>query len=207
MGMAALLKDLPKVASTARATNAKIAIRKRVLEEIGRDKARVFDAFAGEGLMYREVWSEASSYIGCDKLFFRDDRLCFAADNRRVLRALNLAPFNLFDLDAYGSPWEQMFIIAHRRRLMPDERVGVVLTEGEGMKMKMGGMSIPLAQLAGVHHFLAGAGTMQAQGEIITRAMDRAAKLMGGHVDRRWEASIKTGSSMHYVGFVLMGAE
>jgi len=206
MGMAALLKGLPKVASTGRAMAAKVAIRAKVLAEIGAANARVFDAFAGEGHMHKAVWSQAYDYVGCDKLFIRDDRPAFVADNRRVLRAIDLSRYNLFDLDAYGSPWEQVCIIANRRKLKPGERLGLVITEGEGMKMKMGGMSVALAQLAGVHHFMAGAGTMTAQGEIITRATNRAAKMMGGAVTRRWEASIKTGSSMHYVGFIIEAA-
>jgi hypothetical protein len=28
----------------------------------------------------------------------------FCANNRRVIRAIDLAPFSIFDLDSYGSP-------------------------------------------------------------------------------------------------------
>jgi len=65
--------------------------------------AKVFDAFAGEGQMYSSVWNGADRYVGCDLKYRPDGRLMFAADNRRVLRAIDLAEFNIFDLDAYGS--------------------------------------------------------------------------------------------------------
>lgn len=96
---------------------AKIKIRENVLLAIGTDRASVFDAFAAAGELHKAVWHRAHSYVGCDLQFFRDDRMAFVADNRRVLRSIDLAQFNLFDLDAFGSPWEQAYIIAKRRPL------------------------------------------------------------------------------------------
>ncbi len=191
--------------TSATANTAKITIRRRVLEVIGVDKASVFDAFAGSGVMHKHIWSEAASYTGCDLEFYSDDnRLAFAADNRRVLRAIDLDGFNLFDLDAYGSPWEQLYIIASRRKLQPGEAIGVCLTEGQGLKLKMGGMSSALAKLSGIT-----LGNMQglgsAQSELIDRAIRRIAQIMDGDVVRRWEATGKFGSSIRYIGLVLLG--
>ena len=104
--------NIGKSDNTAEAEWAKITIRRNVLAEVGAEHASVFDAFAGEGRMHAAVWCEAARYVGCDTRFFTDDRPAFVADNRRVLRAIDLAAFNVFDLDSYGSPWEQAYIIA-----------------------------------------------------------------------------------------------
>jgi hypothetical protein len=197
------LQNVAKRQSTPGALRAKVEIRRHVLDAIGADNAVVFDAYAGDGTLYREVWHDASRYVGCDISFETDDRVCFCGDNRRVMRAIDLAPFNVFDLDAYGSPWEQLMIIAHRRVLKPGETLGLVITEGQGMKLKLGGMSLALSQLAGVKHYLPGLAT--AQDELIDRALKRVAALMSGTIIRRWGASIRTGSTMHYLGLVLRG--
>ncbi|HVH77139.1 MAG TPA: hypothetical protein VM755_19655 [Stellaceae bacterium] len=46
------------------------------------------------------------------------------------MRAIDLAPFNLFDFDAWGSPWEHVAILCARRPVQPGERIGLVLTDG-----------------------------------------------------------------------------
>jgi hypothetical protein len=203
MGMAAKLQNLSKRNNSAGASKAKVLIRQNVLDAIGADKAHVFDAFAGDGHMYRTVWSKAAHCVGCDTEFYLDDRLAFKADNRRVLRAIDLAVFNVFDLNAYGSPWEQAYIIAMRRTLAAGETLGLVLTEGQGLKMKMGGMSAALSRLAGVKMRAPGMG--RAQGDLIDRAIRRLGVMMGGRVTKRWEAVGKSGSTMHYIGLVLTG--
>jgi len=114
----------PKVDNSPSAHAAKVDIRKRVLETIGPGKARVFDGFAGSGKMFEAVWSSAAAYTGCDLKWQNDDRRMYAADSRRVLRSIDLAQFNVFDLDAYGSPYEQCLIIAARR---PPPRAGELL--------------------------------------------------------------------------------
>ena len=64
--------------------------------------------------MYSAVWKDTALYTGCDQKLQHDGRLMFCADNRRVLRAIDLAPFSIFDLNSYGSPWVQAIIIADR---------------------------------------------------------------------------------------------
>lgn len=120
-----------KTDNNPQAFRAKVAIRRNVLAAIGADAA-VFDAFAGGGEMYSAVWKDAKFYTGCDQKPQRDGRLMFCADNRRVMRAIDLAPFNCFDFDSYGSPWVQAIILADRRRVTAGELVGLVLTEGAG---------------------------------------------------------------------------
>jgi hypothetical protein len=199
--LAAKLATVAKQDSSPAATAAKLRIRRNVLDVIGAKAAHVFDAFAGTGHMHDMVWRDAVSYVGCDNRFFRDDRVCFCADNVRVLRAIDIAPFNLFDLDAYGSPWEAVIVIAARRKLAPGERVGFVLTDGQGMNMRLGSLSIALSQLAGVRPDMVG--IIHERDAILDRGIARLALRMGAVVERRWQAHGTRGSSMRYIGLVL----
>jgi len=197
------LQHVKKRNSTPAAVRAKAVIREAILEQIGAENARVFDAYAGDGQLYRAVWHRASVCIGCDLEFYPDDRIAFKADNRRVMRAIDLQQFNIFDMDSYGSPWEQLYILAYRRRIKPGEQVAIVLTEGQGMKLKLGGMSLPLSRLAGVRHWLPG--LAKVQDELIDRALLRVAKMMNATLIFRREAAEKQGSTMHYVGVIMRG--
>jgi hypothetical protein len=189
--------------NTESRSGAKIGIRRNVLDAIGADNAAVFDGFAGEGAMYRAVWSRARFCVGCD-LDFRpeDDRLAYAADNRRVLRALDLARFNIFDCDAWGDPWEQMLIIATRRQMSEGETIGLVWTDGQAMKMQFQHRpGRALQVLAGVENRVPG---MHRELDAVhDRAIARIAGMMGAAVARQWRAMAPNRSMMRYGGVVL----
>jgi hypothetical protein len=193
-----------KTDNHAAALEAKVAIRQRVLDDIGAGDARVFDAFAGEGQLYDRVWQQAGEYTGCDRVWYRDDRLMFVADSRRVLRALDLARFNIFDLDAYGSPWEHVAIICARRPMAPGERIGLVFTEGSGLKVKMGQLPFALAVMAGLRATMPG--TARAFNNVLDRAILGTCRRLSCRVALRLQAKGKTGAAVHYVGLVLEGA-
>jgi len=181
----------------------KIGIRRRVMDVLG--EARVFDAYGGAGVMHDAVWKDAALYVGCDRKFYRDERRLFVADNRRVLRAIDLSQFNLFDLDAYGSPWEQIMIIAARRRLEPNECMGITLTDGSTLALKFGGMCNALKQIAGVSGNPAGL-ARESDG-ILDAAVAGLAKRLNAEVERQWRAIGTSGSAVRYMGLVLRGRE
>lgn len=205
-------KHLPKANNAPAAGVAKVTIRRNVLAEIGAERAHVLDAFAGDGHLYREVWHEAAGYIGCDLQFYRDARLAYVVNNLRLLRTLDLAHFNVFDFDAYGSPWEQVYVFASRRKLAPGETIGLVLTEGQGLKLKMGGTSVAFAKLAGLRHRPGNrkgrttAGLAGAHEDNINRALRTTTQMLGGEIVRRWESVGRLGTAMRYIGLVLRGA-
>jgi SAM-dependent methyltransferase len=192
-----------KTDSHPSAQNAKAQIRRNVLQEIGPGTASVFDAFCGAGQMYRAVWKEAARYIGCDRKWYRDERMMFVADSRRVMRAIDLSPFSVFDFDAYGAPWEWALILAARRRVQPEERIGLVLTEGSGLKVKLGTLPIALSIASGMKMHLVGGSA--AFDQIVNRAVEGIARRMHCRIVKRWEAKGKVGSSMRYIGLVLEG--
>jgi hypothetical protein len=199
----ASLKSSRKTNNHAAARPAKAEIRQNVLDAVGADTAAVFDAFAGEGVLYREVWSKAGSYLGCDLTWYRDARLCYVADSRRVMRAIDLAPFNVFDFDAWGSPWEHVAILCARRPAAPGEQLGIVITEGSGLKLKMGGLPHALAYLAGLNPDLPG--MSRSIDLVIERAITETARRLRCRIVRRWQAKGRTGAAMLYVGLVLEG--
>lgn len=185
------------------ALHAKVAMRRNVLEYIGPSSAHVFDAFAGPGEMHRAVWRDAASYLGCDEEWFRDERRVFVADNQTVLRSLDLGAFNVFDLDAFGSPWECATIVASRRKVKPGELVGLCLTDGSGLRMKLSGVPHALARLAGVSGNVKLANRGHAA--MFDAALREVCSRMGAEVVKRWRAASTACAAMRYEALVLRG--
>jgi len=154
--------------------------------------------------MFSEVWHRASRYVGCDEKWHHDDRCCYVADNRRVMRCTDLQPFNCFDLDAYGSPWEQALILAARRPLQPGERIGLVLTEGTSLYTRFSQVPHAMRQAAGLLPAVSlGAGRMH--DDLIARALRGIARRMRGRVVKEWKAMGVSGAQMRYLGAIVEG--
>lgn len=202
MGFAASLSG-EKKHNASTALHAKVSMRRNVLDAIGRDRARVFDAYAGPGAMYDGAWNEAAQYTGCDEEWFRDERRVFVADNQLVLRALDLGAFNVFDLDAFGSPWECATIIAARRKASPGELIGLCLTDGSGLRLKLSGVPHALARLAGV----GGNVKLANRGHeaMFNRALDVVSERMRARVVKRWRAVDTARAAMRYESIVMEG--
>lgn len=192
----------PKTDNNPQAFRAKVAIRQNVLKAVGQSAA-VFDAFAGSGEMYSAVWKDARHYTGCDQKPQRDGRLMFCADNRRVMRAIDLAAYSIFDLDSYGSPWVQAIILADRRRVGAGELLGLVLTEGAGFAYKSNIVPEAIAILTGLRTGIVG--LSKKQDAVIDKAIVGLARRMNCTIDRRWQAEGRTGAVMRYIGLVLKG--
>lgn len=199
-----------QVHNAAFARDAKVDLRRRVLNEIGPAHAHVFDMFCGPvGEMWSAVWHEAASYAGADEEFRLDDaRTRYVGDSYLVARSIDLQPFNVFDVDPFGSPWQGLLIIAARRKWKKGERGAVVITDGGALYTKFNGPDKTFAQALGM------------------KFADRA--MMGGklslHVDMRgqairrwlascavrplrmWEAHGNTGTAMGYTAIVFEGA-
>lgn len=187
MRLSRAAKAAKKIHNSPLAFDAKVRIRQFVFDAVG-STVHVFDAFAGMGKMYHAVWRNADSYIGCDLEWARDERLAFVADNRRVLRIIDLYKFNTFDLDAHGSPWHAAYIIANRRSVKAGERIGLVLTDGSGMRYKMGRLSKGLDKLLGFRLGETYSGIDREINELLATAIQRLAKIMGANVERYWMA-------------------
>lgn len=184
---------------------AKVELRRHVLDEIGASNAHVLDCFCGTGEMYRNVWNAAASYAGID---MRPWDPChpprFVANNLRVLRALNLHAFNVFDLDAYGSPWEQVLVLCARRKWAKGERGGLLLTDGSSLNLRWGGIPHAMAEIAnlkGAKGVPSTAGVPELQGMALLGFVRRAAV----QVKRIWQAEGRSNSNVIYTGLVFEG--
>jgi len=193
---------IPKVDNAKGAKRAKVELRRNILDAIGPANARVFDAFAGSGLLYDAVWHEAARYVGCDTRWHQDGRTAYVADNQRVLRAIDLTAFNVFDFDAYGAPWDQLTLLGVHRPLQAGERVGIVLTEGTWLKTRTGLIPHALRRAAGLT-FTTPILSAEGYDELIARALNGVITRMGGRVVRHWRARGLTPARVQYIAVLL----
>ena len=167
-------------------TDLKIELRREALAAIAETgPARVLDCFAGTGVMWDAVWRGAAEYHGCDAEFsqvMKHPGPCFHTAAERAMRNLDLQRFNVFDFDAYGSPWEEVRILAARRSLAPGERIAVVMTDGAPRRALLGLTAFAMAELASVNPMAPGA--HRRWPELAADAMEEAARRMGGHLER-----------------------
>jgi len=201
------VKPNQKTHNAPDAKEAKVRLRQYALDAV--PNASVLDAFAGRGEMHRAVWHKATRYVGCDLVWERaDPGMRFAADNKRVLRAIDLAPFNIFDLDAFGDPSEQMLIIAARKRWGAGERGALILTDGSSLKTRFGSLSRGQAEFAGMQmgRKPCSAATSVAAGSMALRSWMHKSRVK---LLRMWQAegrgSGRGGARMVYTAVVFDG--
>ena len=137
--------------TTARA---KLEMREAVVSAVRQAGAgvRVFEAFGGVAGVLAQAYRAADLHEACDlKYVVQDPRRRYIGDNMIVMRAIDLGRFNVFDLDAYGSPWPQMEILEGRRSWEPGEVGAVVITDASDLKLRWGGVQKhALARYAGL---------------------------------------------------------
>ena len=112
--------------------------------------------------------------------------------NLRLMRAIDLKRFNVFDLDAHGSPWKQWLILLARRPMLPGERIAVILTEGTASKLISRTMDFGMAEAAAMSPIQYGASRRH---DIIDRAISRGAARWQAKVTHRWQVDRKEGSN------------
>lgn len=91
--------------------------------------------------MWRAVYC-GHEYLGLDVEEISDGRKTMCLDNRRFLNETDLSRWNVFDLDAYGDPWDQFGIICQRRKIEAGEMIAVFVTDCLVIAAKMSGRSL-----------------------------------------------------------------
>ena len=186
------------------AKQAKIDLRLQMLAAV--QPANVLDCFCGTGEMYRGAWHRAARYAGCDERpWDRSHPPRFVADNRRLMRAIDLQCYNVFDFDSYGSPWDQFEILAARRRWAPGEQGAVVFTDGSSLKLRWGSMPASLARFLGVP---SSGGVPSTAGESDFRmiALTNWALSSGVKISRMWQARGVGQARVVYGAVIFAGA-
>jgi len=105
----------------------KAALRREAIGEL--KEVRVLDAFAGRGLIWKEVKRLMPGLKITVDSIEKIDRPGFymKGNNIRYLAALDLARYDIIDLDAYSAPIDQLEIIFSRRKAS-GKRVIIVFT-------------------------------------------------------------------------------
>jgi hypothetical protein len=91
-----------------------------------------------------------------------------------------------FNFDACGSPWVQAIILADRRRVKKDERIGIIFTEGAGFAYKSNIVPQAIAVLTGIR--MVQVALSKKQDDIISCAITGLARRMHCDVQKRWQA-------------------
>lgn len=81
------------------------------------DPVTVLDCFSGKGVIWRGVQRLTGRKIRSLPIDVRNDLTAFHLDgrNQEFLMTMDLKPFNVIDLDAYGVPFEQLQILFERK--------------------------------------------------------------------------------------------
>jgi hypothetical protein len=99
--------------------------------------ARVLDLFCGNGEMYRRVYRDrVMFYHGLDKKNIHDYKICELQNNLIYIQHNDLSQYNTFDLDDYGAPWKQLYLIL---RKLPSGEYTFFITDGLVVHMEIDG--------------------------------------------------------------------
>jgi len=185
--------------------NAKISAKKDLRNEIIRcaEISNVIEVYCGKGEMFDLVWNKSDSYIGIDKVKFFDKRNTICGDAVSCLKQIDVTKYNIFDIDAYGSPYECISeIVRQLEASKNNDKLYFCVTDGLQIDMRMGRVSKFMAELSGVN----------------SRRISKAHKMhniiikniihnISNRLNRRLLSSNiaigKTGSGMRYYTFIL----
>jgi len=130
-------------------TNAKEKIRTSVLDYI--QEPSVLELFCGSGVMYSKVWYKCNSYIGVDIEPQNDHRMTVSCDAFEYAKSANIEGINVFDIDAFGSPYKCLLAIIKRlKKANIENRIAFCITDGIEIDMRMSNIQYEMAELAGV---------------------------------------------------------
>jgi hypothetical protein len=88
----------------------KVELRIRNLPK--KDKITVLDCFAGRGVIWSIIKSQVKDIdIQVVSIDLKDYGTNLKGDNRKYLLGMDLSKFDIVDLDAYGTPYEQLEVL------------------------------------------------------------------------------------------------
>jgi len=181
----------------------KAELRNNILRYFGNNETNVLDVFCGSGEMFNQVWINASSYVGIDKKKYSDNRNTVCGDAVSVLKQFDIDGINIFDIDAYGDPYECLVIILDKlKKIKNIDDLGFCITDGLQIDMRMSRFRkametiscINLDKIRGVHRL---------HNNIIHRMVSSIALDLNLNIHSAKIAIGKKGSGMRYYSFIL----
>ena len=126
----------------------KVRLRLELIDKIGKDKIHVLDAFAGQGLVWKEIQRQRPELqvttVGIEKRKYVNPNVIMG-DNRKAMKGMDLTVFDIIDLDAFGCPWEQLTIAAQRAPYVPVVLTHISVTLGPVPKGLLKAAGLPSA--------------------------------------------------------------
>lgn len=95
----------------------KVQLRLDSLQHIKKDRVTVLEAFGGDGVIWSLVKQRTEKKISILRIDKKPDKkgVYLRGDNLKFLKSIDLSSFDIIDLDAYGSPYNQLEIVFRRR--------------------------------------------------------------------------------------------
>lgn len=123
----------------------KLEIRRRILRHVAGPLA-VLDCCTAKGLLWANLRREfeVGSYLPVDLKPQLPGTL--RMDSRDAVRALDLAAFNVIDVDTFGEPWEHWGVIVEKLA----QPTAVFLTHGHVTQGQGGGVSLVARRMMGI---------------------------------------------------------
>lgn len=158
-------------------------------------------------MLWERAYDKTKNYLGLDKRQFDDERRTIVCDSARFLRHqdVRLAQWDLFDLDAFGSPLEHLAILGHRLRVEPGRRVGICLTDGTGFNSKMNGTPHGLLRYVGLNPHKGTRVQADYREEVFGLAVTKAIRTARLTVIQGKESKKTGGSEMRYTALLCEG--
>lgn len=185
-------------------------LRKDLIARLGRENPRILDAYCGPGTMWRRAYAETTNYLGLDRTPYDDERRTIVCDDTRFLRlrGLDLDQFDIFDLDAFGSPAYPLAIICRRLRWTRVQSVGVLLTDGTGFNAKMNSVGSSLLRYIGLERHRGATIHHEHRADVLSMLIRRTCAEAGAvPLDVRRTSKQNKGNEMWYVSYVMRRAE
>lgn len=201
------LKKKKPALHTNTSIKAKVDVRKHVLDLLENKNPKILDVFCARGEMWKEAYDHTPNYIGVDKDMYLDDRITIVAENSRYLRQADLDEFDVFDLDAYGSPFEQLSIICNRLTWNKKKQVGIILTDGTGMNSNLNAMNRTFLKWIGMCVHQKSRVQLTYRDSMILMGINKSAKEARAVVENVLVARKDSlGARMRYIGYLLTKA-
>lgn len=119
--------------------NAKINAKEKLRYFKNINDLSVLDIFCGSGEMFKKTWKDAKNYEGIDikKYDENDKRILHIGDAPAIIKNLtNINKFDIFDIDAYGSPYECLFLLSNKITVNKEKHF--IITDGIEIDLRMG---------------------------------------------------------------------
>lgn len=181
---------------------AKSKIRESVLSH-HQDVSSVCELFCGDGQMYKRVWVKADKYIGIDIKGFNDERDTVKSDCLTYVKENDITGYNIFDIDAYGSPYGVLNEIL--KQDIKSNLVSFIITDGIAIDLRMGKLCGDIQKLLGINSkIIKNAHKMHLH--IIKRVIAECENRLNGVVIDSLILKGKTGAGMKYYHFTIKRA-